>query len=402
MEKAIEEVLVENIQGRFLASVRFYKGNATVSLQIMDLDTNFTKGLLALEREKALKELKEKGLDRKNKQLTISDFPLKIGLITAEGSRAMSDFLDQLYTYKYPGEVILYPSHMQGETTLKEVVAGLKALSKLNLDAIVLTRGGGSAADLRWFDSPEIAYALSECSMPVISAIGHHDDVCVAELISYHREKTPTAAADFLISKIAETSTKLTAYSTRLSKLLDAHQAHALKIISRLQTELLKQSFDRLSSKERMISHKKELLFRAQAYSFDQKTSNLDSLKYKLSESYQRRNQWWQNTLSSLSYSLQKSSEPRIYKEKEKLDRIKNQINLLVQGLISSKQSKLQNMESSLTSKDPSHWIKEGWTQLSSNGEKLRKVENLNIGDILDARLKDGSLKLKIEKIIRK
>ena len=57
-KKAIEEVLVENIQGRFLASVRFYKGNATVSLQIMDLDTNFTKGLLDLEREKLLKELK--------------------------------------------------------------------------------------------------------------------------------------------------------------------------------------------------------------------------------------------------------------------------------------------------------------------------------------------------------
>ena len=190
-KKAVEEVLVENIQGRFLAQVSFYKGNATVSLQLLDLDTKFTKGLLALEREKLLKELSEKGLDVKNKSLKMPSFPLRVGLITAEGSRAMSDFLDQLHSYKFPGEVIFYPAHMQGESTLKEVAEGLRKLSQMNLDAIVLTRGGGSAADLRWFDSPEIAYALAEAKMPVISAIGHHDDVCVAELISYHREKLP-------------------------------------------------------------------------------------------------------------------------------------------------------------------------------------------------------------------
>ena len=78
---------------------------------------------------------------------------------------------------------------MQGESTLKDVAKGLRELSSLDLDAIVLTRGGGSAADLRWFDSPEIAYALAESRVPVISAIGHHDDVCVAELISPFTEK---------------------------------------------------------------------------------------------------------------------------------------------------------------------------------------------------------------------
>ena len=135
-------------------------------------------------------------------------FPLRVGLITAEGSRAMSDFLDQLHSYKFPEEVIFYPAHMQGESTLKEVAEGLRKLSQMNLDAIVLTRGGGSAADLRWFDTvPRLPYALAEAKMP-ISAIGHHDDVCVAELISYHREKTPTAAADFLITKIKQTFTK--------------------------------------------------------------------------------------------------------------------------------------------------------------------------------------------------
>ena len=244
---------------------------------------------MALEREKLLKELSQKGLDVKNKSLTLPRFALKIGLITAEGSRAMSDFLDQLFTYKYPGEVILYPAHMQGESTLKDVAKGLRELSSLDLDAIVLTRGGGSAADLRWFDSPEIAYALAESRVPVISAIGHHDDVCVAELISFHREKTPTAAADFFINKISQTSTLIDNYATRLNKLLVAHEANALKAIHRLQGDLFKFSYESLTHKVRYLSHKKELLYRSYAQSLESYSHELDNVKFSLLEGYQKR-----------------------------------------------------------------------------------------------------------------
>ena len=70
---------------------------------------------------------------------------------------------------------------MQGEKTVTQVASGIKQLESLNCDLIVMTRGGGGAADLRWFDLPEIAYALAKSKTPIIAAIGHHDDYCVAE-----------------------------------------------------------------------------------------------------------------------------------------------------------------------------------------------------------------------------
>ena len=203
-----------------LCDLTLFKDRGQLSLQIQSIDPNFTKGSLALAREKLLKELRVKGLDKANKQLKLSPFPFLIGLLSAEDSRAKSDFIDQLKVYGFPGEVVFYPTQMQGENTLTEVVKGLNALQSLGCDLIVMTRGGGSAADLRWFDSPEIAYAIAESKIPVLAAIGHHEDVCVAEDICYQREKTPTAAADFIISLFQRTRERLDQMSLSLDKTL--------------------------------------------------------------------------------------------------------------------------------------------------------------------------------------
>ena len=212
----LKELFADGIKVRCLCRVTLYKDRGQISLSLEDVDPAFTKGELALARERLIKELRAKGLDRKNKELTLSAFPLRIGLISAEGSRAESDFLHQLESGGYPGTILYISAKMQGDKVPVEVTNAINQLIKKEVDAIIITRGGGSAADLRWFDASEIAYAIAKSPVPIIAAIGHHDDICVAEEICYLRQKTPTAAAQFVLDWFLGTRDRITELADRI------------------------------------------------------------------------------------------------------------------------------------------------------------------------------------------
>src|SRR5690606_37392279 len=127
-QEAVDTILQDGLKVRMLCDVSLYRDRGHITLNVLDIDPADTKGSLALAREQLLKELRAKGLDQANKRLNLTDFPLTLGLISADDSRAKSDFLDQLFTYGYPGRVIFFPAQMKGERLLTEVVAGLKAL----------------------------------------------------------------------------------------------------------------------------------------------------------------------------------------------------------------------------------------------------------------------------------
>ena len=172
-------------------------------------------------------------------------------------------------------------------------------------------------------------------------------------------------------------------------------------MINKLQGDLFKFSYDSLSYKSKLVNHKKELLFRSYSHSLEQYSYSLDNAKYRLLDSYQRKSAQWDVSLSQMTYKLMEASRPVLFKEQEKLQRSKNQLQLITQGILSTKLTELEGFESKLTSMNPTPWIEQGWTQLL-NGVKIKDTESLKVGSTLDARLKDASLELKIEKIIRK
>ena len=220
-EDAVRQVLQDGSQVRCLCRVGFYRDRAQLSLTIENVDPLFTKGALALAREALLRELRAKGLDRANKARLMPVFPFVVGLVSSEGSRAESDFLHQLESGPFPGKVIFMHAATQGEKVPVEVPAAISTLARAGCDLIVITRGGGSAADLRWFDAPGVAYAIAGCPVPVVAAIGHHDDTCVAEEICHSRQKTPTAAAQFIVDTFAQARTRIDNATTGLKNSID-------------------------------------------------------------------------------------------------------------------------------------------------------------------------------------
>ncbi|MBP6217105.1 MAG: exodeoxyribonuclease VII large subunit [Oligoflexales bacterium] len=219
-EPALAGVLQDGMKVKVLCQVNFYRRRGTLSLAVQDLDLRYTKGALALAREQLLADLRKKGLATANKSLKLPSFLFRIGLISADGSRALSDFQHQLQERHFCGEIIYVHAAMQGDKCPGEVRNAILMLEQEACDLIVLTRGGGSAADLRWFDSSEIAYTIAACRIPILAAIGHHDDFCIAEEIAFERRKTPTAAADFITESFVAVHKRLDDAQVLFARLL--------------------------------------------------------------------------------------------------------------------------------------------------------------------------------------
>ncbi len=374
---SLKELLQDGIRVRLLVDVSLYRDRGQISLQVQGIDPSFTKGSLALARERLLRELRAKGVDRQNKSLSLTAFPFHIGLISAPDSRAKSDFLDQLQLYGFPGEVSFVPAQMQGEKTLEDVVQGLKYLQDKGCDLIVVTRGGGSAADLRWFDSPEIAYAIAACTLPVIAAIGHHEDVCIAEEICFQREKTPTAAADFILSLFQKTRERLEQLSLGIQRSLAER--------TRLQDQRLALLRERLmTSVQQVLLGYGQQLASAAAH-IEMQTQRrlltqghlLQQLQQALGQELDRRCQNQSFVIEQLARAMQAQSERRFFQEKERLF----------------------TLERAIVQRDPGPWMKDGWTQLIGPQGRLTGIKDLHAGAKLKAPMRDGVLHLTVDAI---
>lgn len=182
--------------------VDFYAKFGKISLKIVGVDKTFALGKLEARRRETMAYLTEHGLLQKNAGVPMPELPLKIGLITSPESAAHHDFMTGIAASGWAFEVNLRGAKMQGELLQGEVMKALKAHAKAAVDVIVITRGGGSRADLSWFDQKDLAVAIAQSSVPVITAIGHEIDTSIADMVSHQSCKTPTAAAEHLVEII--------------------------------------------------------------------------------------------------------------------------------------------------------------------------------------------------------
>lgn len=370
------DIIQDGLNVRLLCQVQFYKGRGNISLVVHDIDPRFTKGSLALAREKLLADLRKNNLIDANKKCQLTPFPFKVGLISAENSRAESDFLDQLKVGNFPGEIMYCTAAMQGDQAPLDVERAIKILIKKNCDLIVLTRGGGSAADLRWFDTEKIALAIAKSKVPIIAAIGHHDDTCVAEEVCFKRQKTPTAAADFVLSCFQNVVELMEVAVKRFSYSLD--QAYSL-----------------LSEKQNQLSERiKSATIEAIVTNFNA----LQNVSFKLER----------NCLNSLSIhtdcvkkyeaELPLQTKAALIQKLQKINDISEKQQWSIERKFEHTEKTLNQKEQEIKQADPSPWLNKGWTQLRAiDGKKILRAKKVQKGDHLKASLLDGVLHLTVE-----
>ena len=187
-----------------IGKLNFWESQARLSIQVFDIRPSISTVLKKFEivKSKLLKEgLMDDSLRRK-----LPKYPRSIGILTSVPSSALADML-RTSKERWPLtklQIIPIPVQGNNENELQSILSKLKE-NKLKLDALIIARGGGSREDLMLFDSERIAREIATCPIPVITGIGHEDDLTVSDLVSDHRSATPTAAiVDLLPSREIE------------------------------------------------------------------------------------------------------------------------------------------------------------------------------------------------------
>ena len=196
--------LKDDIEVKFACKIDYYAPHGAVRLVVESIDPVYTLGKLAQDRQKLIAELKAKGVLDKNKTLNLPLVPLSLGLITSDDSAAYNDFLSELQKSGFGFKIYLRNAIMQGKNTPADVCAAIKELHKIkDLDAILITRGGGSIADLSCFDNKLIVESIAQSRLPVFSGIGHEINTTITDLAAHTFAKTPTALAQFLVERVS-------------------------------------------------------------------------------------------------------------------------------------------------------------------------------------------------------
>jgi exodeoxyribonuclease VII large subunit len=200
LEKSGAFELTDGLKVKLLVHLEFRRDSSRLSAVVDDIDLSFTLGDMALNRQNLVRELRRRGLYDRNRGAFLPTFPLRVALVTAHKSRAFSDFFDEIRSSGFSFSVTLFDANMQGASTSTDIGWAMDEIARREdeFDCVVITRGGGSRLDLRWFDDMEICKAIAYSTLPVITAIGHFEDVSVADEVAFIAEKTPTGAARFL------------------------------------------------------------------------------------------------------------------------------------------------------------------------------------------------------------
>ncbi|MCL4743573.1 MAG: exodeoxyribonuclease VII large subunit [Phycisphaerales bacterium] len=178
--------------------VDYYAKTGRITL-IVDALEPVGEGPLDARKRALIEELRALGwLDHARKR-PLPTFPRRIAVVTSRTGAALQDVLDTMKRRCPAVEVLVVDVRVQGEDAAPQVARALRALSErrevFGIDAVLLTRGGGSAEDLHAFNEREVAEAIVRCAVPVVAAIGHETDTTIADLVADERAATPTQAA---------------------------------------------------------------------------------------------------------------------------------------------------------------------------------------------------------------
>lgn len=182
-------------------SVTLYERDGAYQINVTDMQPDGV-GAQALALQQRREKLARLGYFDPERKRQLPQFPEKIGIVTSRSGAALHDML-QILERRYPiGTVCIYPALVQGDAAPESIAEALRTAGSDHCDVILMGRGGGSNEDLSAFQSEAVAEAVFRSPVPVISAVGHETDHCIADEVADLRAPTPSAAAELAVPDI--------------------------------------------------------------------------------------------------------------------------------------------------------------------------------------------------------
>ena len=315
-----------------------------ISLNVKDIDPNFTLGERARKRQQVIQQLQDEGVFEMNKELNLPTVPQRIAVISSETAAGYGDFKNQIETNSrgYKFDMVLFQSLMQGSQASEAII---NALHKINehpkpFDLVVIIRGGGSQVDLDCFDDYDLASHVAQYPLPVITGIGHERDESIVDLVANTQMKTPTAVAEFLISGVERFDENLNEMAYRLEKAGKYIIQNATHEIATLGHDLKSALRDVVYVSERQVDEGKI------------------KLKYAVGEFIRSS----KRKVDNFELPLLKGKDHRLKEASKKLETLEKQLGLL----------------------KPEAVLKRGFTLTLINGKSITEDQVLKVGEELE------------------
>ena len=218
--------LKEGDQVKIRGNASLYETNGSFQIIADFLEKTNTIGSLYEKMEILKREYNEKGYFDESNKKKLPQMPMNSGVVTAETGAAIRDIINTTHK-RFPNvNIYLYPSKVQGEGSAIEVSRGIEFFNRicdngeLDLDVLIVGRGGGSIEDLWAFNEEPVIEAIYKSKIPIVSAVGHEIDNLLSDLVADRRAATPTQAAEILIPEKEKLVENLVVKKNRLSKSL--------------------------------------------------------------------------------------------------------------------------------------------------------------------------------------
>ena len=378
--RILKEPLKDGIKILFLAKISFDPAFG-LSLQIIDIDPQYTLGDLENEKRETIKKLQLEGIFDKNKKLELSFLPQRIAIISVETSKGYGDFLDVIdkNSWNYKFFYLLFPSILQGDKAIPGIITQLERIRKVihHFDAVAIIRGGGGDVGLSCYNNYELAKALTLFPLPVITGIGHVTNETVCEMIAHTNAITPTKLAEYLIQKfhnfsvpIQKAKEKIADKSRRLLSEENTKLESELKLFRSITVNILNTNENRIKNASYAIQQHSQFIVKN-----NHEKLNVVKAKTRIATKFNL------NQLKAAVIQFQEKLEfqPILYLKNSELA--------------------LENMEKNIQIMDPINVLKRGFSITYSNGKAVKDVSQLEEGAAINTVLFNGTIDSTITKI---
>ena len=329
----------------------------------------------ALQRafEALKKRLQAEGLFDTAHKKPLPAMPRCIGVITSPGGAAIRDVLTVLKR-RYPlTRVVVYPTLVQGNEAADQIVRALQlADARGECDVLLLTRGGGSLEDLWPFNEENVARAVFDCRLPIVSAVGHEVDTVITDFVADQRAATPSAAAELLTPDVSDWLAGLASHRERLLRLIRQRLQQAGEQCKWLTVRLQQQHpGQRLLQQSQRLDELEQRLKTSLSHQLHQSLSRIGVLRARL---------------------LQHNPINRLERCEQQRQSLSARLRYSLSQTLAHKQQALQALSHALDTVSPLATLQRGYsiTLLPSTGQVVKNSTGLSAGDTIETRLAQG------------
>jgi len=342
-------------------------------------------GELLLKLEELKKKIHAKGWFSADHKKQLPRYPKTIGVITSPTGAAVQDIINIL-TRRFPGiHIILNPVRVQGDEAAGEIAKAIEQFNEHPMaDLLIVGRGGGSIEDLWAFNEEVVAEAIFKSKLPIIGAVGHETDHCIAEYVADIRAPTPSAAAEIATSHYVEA----VQHTEQLGHHLRQTIGHLLRGARQQLTAIKKQPV--IASPLNLLSPWLQKLDSLRE-DIDDNTINLLKTKKLQLESCRRQ-------------ALALSPAVAIAHNRQKLQSLHQGISVAMKHLLTRQREQLKNIITNLEAINPKNLLKKGYTIAFSEKDHsvITSVQKLDIDEQIRLSFADGDIVAQVKELLEK